>query len=108
MTRVFVWLVAILLFVGIFVFAASYLADEPLRRKLEAEMNNRLKGYTPAGSREKSISTTLRGPCRRNLCAAKKHASQRSGYGNSHLGRHRVAADKYLANDLKFDSKRFL
>lgn len=38
---------AVLGFVVILVIiAASYFVDEPLRRKLEAEMNNRLKGYT--------------------------------------------------------------
>lgn len=46
MRRVFVWIGAVLAFIVILVFAASYLVDEPLRRKLEAEMNNRLKGYT--------------------------------------------------------------
>jgi len=46
MRRVYIWTAAIVAFIVIAVFAAAYLADEPLRRKLEAEMNNRLKGYT--------------------------------------------------------------
>jgi hypothetical protein len=46
MRRVFVWIAAVAAFIIILVFAASHFADEPLRRRLEAEMNNRLKGYT--------------------------------------------------------------
>ena len=46
MRRVFVWLVAAVAVLVILVVVASYFVDEPLRRKLEADMNHRLKGYT--------------------------------------------------------------
>ena len=44
--RLIIWVGGILalILVGIFVFA--YLLDEPLRRRVEKNMNARLKGYT--------------------------------------------------------------
>ena len=42
--RLIIWGGGILALIGIFVFA--YLLDEPLRRRVERNMNARLKGYT--------------------------------------------------------------
>jgi Domain of Unknown Function (DUF748) len=40
------WLLGSVLLVLLLSMAAAFLLDEPLRRKMEADMNNRLKGYT--------------------------------------------------------------
>jgi Domain of Unknown Function (DUF748) len=44
--RSFLWIGGSVLLVLIFVMVAAYLIDEPLRRKMEADLNDRLKGYT--------------------------------------------------------------
>ena len=45
--RSFLWIGgAVLLILILSVVAAAFLLDEPLRRKMEADINNRLKGYT--------------------------------------------------------------
>lgn len=43
--RAVLWIVGSLALVLIVIFVAAYLIDEPLRRRMEAELNNRLKGY---------------------------------------------------------------
>jgi hypothetical protein len=44
--RSFLWLGGSVLLILILIFVAAFLLDEPLRRKMEADLNNRLKGYT--------------------------------------------------------------
>jgi hypothetical protein len=44
--RLLVWLGGILAFIIVIIFVLAYLIDEPLRRKVERDMNARLKGYT--------------------------------------------------------------
>ena len=44
--RLLIWGGGILAFILIAIFVLAYLADEPLRRRAEREMNARLKGYT--------------------------------------------------------------
>jgi hypothetical protein len=44
--KLFLWIGGAVLVLVISVFAAAYLIDEPLRRKMERDMNSRLKGYT--------------------------------------------------------------
>ncbi|HEY2988241.1 MAG TPA: DUF748 domain-containing protein [Candidatus Binatia bacterium] len=44
--RLLIWVGGILAFVLIVIFVLAYLIDEPLRRKVERDMNARLKGYT--------------------------------------------------------------
>jgi hypothetical protein len=46
MRRLLIWGGAIVALVLIFIFALAYLIDEPLRRKVERDMNGKLKGYT--------------------------------------------------------------
>ncbi len=46
MRRVPIWIASGLAIVVILVIAGSYFIDEPLRRKIESDMNHRLKGYT--------------------------------------------------------------
>ncbi len=46
MRRILIWIAAGLAVLVILVIAGSYFVDEPLRRKLESDMNHRLKGYT--------------------------------------------------------------
>lgn len=41
-----VWSGGILAVILIVIFVLAYLIDEPLRRKVERDMNARLKGYT--------------------------------------------------------------
>ncbi len=40
------WLAGAFLFLLLLIVAASFLADEPLRKKMEADLNQRLKGYS--------------------------------------------------------------
>src|SRR5919106_3926656 len=40
-----IWVGGSILFLILVLFAAAYLLDEPLRRKMEADLNTRLKGY---------------------------------------------------------------
>jgi Domain of Unknown Function (DUF748) len=42
----FLWIGGSVLLILILIFAAAFVLDEPLRRKMEADLNNRLKGYT--------------------------------------------------------------
>src|SRR4029434_2559868 len=44
--RLIIWGGGILAVISIAIFVLAYLIDEPLRRKVESEMNARLKGYT--------------------------------------------------------------
>src|SRR4029077_7255397 len=44
--RPVIWGGGILAVILTFIFVLAYLVDEPLRRKVEREMNDRLKGYT--------------------------------------------------------------
>jgi Domain of Unknown Function (DUF748) len=44
--KLFLWIGAAVVFILILVFVAAFLLDEPLRRKMEADINNSLKGYT--------------------------------------------------------------
>lgn len=44
--RSVLWIGASIALILIFIFVAAYLLDEPLRRRMEADLNNRLKGYT--------------------------------------------------------------
>ena len=44
--RSFVWIAGAISLLLMSIFAAAYLLDEPLRRKIEGDLNNRLKGYT--------------------------------------------------------------
>src|SRR5436190_9802066 len=44
--RLLVWVGGILAFIIVIIFVLAYLIDEPLRRKVERDMNARLKGYT--------------------------------------------------------------
>ena len=46
MKRLLIWGGGILAVILIVIFALAYLIDEPLRRKVERDMNARLKGYT--------------------------------------------------------------
>ena len=46
MRKSFLWIAGCIGFVLILVFALAYLIDEPLRRRMESDLNNRLKGYT--------------------------------------------------------------
>ena len=46
MRKTFVWVGGAVFVLLILVFAAAYLVDEPLRRKMERDINSRLKGYT--------------------------------------------------------------
>src|SRR5262249_44098422 len=41
-----IWAGGIILVLLVLVVAASFLVDEPLRRHMEADLNNRLKGYS--------------------------------------------------------------
>jgi Domain of Unknown Function (DUF748) len=51
MRRLAFWVGGILGFILILVFALAYLIDEPLRRKMERDINARLKGYTVSVAR---------------------------------------------------------
>ena len=42
----FLWIGGSVLLILIVIMVATYLLDEPLRRRMEADLNNRLKGYT--------------------------------------------------------------
>jgi Domain of Unknown Function (DUF748) len=42
----FLWIAGLVLLILILTIVAAFLLDEPLRRKMEADINNRLKGYT--------------------------------------------------------------
>ena len=44
--RSFLWIVGSVSLILILSFVAAHLLDEPLRKKMEAEINNSLKGYT--------------------------------------------------------------
>ena len=44
--RLIIWGGGILAVILIVIFVLAYLIDEPLRRRVEREMNARLKGYT--------------------------------------------------------------
>jgi len=44
--RPIIWGGGILAVILIVIFVLAYLTDEPLRRKVERDMNARLKGYT--------------------------------------------------------------
>ena len=44
--RSFLWIGGSFLLILILIIVAAFLLDEPLRRKMEADLNNRLKGYT--------------------------------------------------------------
>ena len=44
--RLFLWIGGSVLLIPILIIVAAFLLDEPLRRKVEADINNRLKGYT--------------------------------------------------------------
>src|ERR1044071_9921831 len=44
--RLLVWVGGILAFIIVIIFVLAYLIDEPLRRKVERDMNARLKGYS--------------------------------------------------------------
>jgi len=44
--RSFLWIGGSVLLILILIFVAAFLLDEPLRRKVEADINNGLKGYT--------------------------------------------------------------
>src|SRR5437870_5481499 len=44
--RLVVWGGGVLAFIVVVIFVLAYLIDEPLRRKVERDMNARLKGYT--------------------------------------------------------------
>lgn len=44
--RSVLWIAGSIALVLIVIFVAAYLLDEPLRRRMEADLNNRLKGYT--------------------------------------------------------------
>ena len=44
--RSVLWIGGSIALILILVFVAAYLLDEPLRRRMEADLNNRLKGYT--------------------------------------------------------------
>ena len=44
--RSFLWIGGSVLLIPILIIVAAFLLDEPLRRKVEADINNRLKGYT--------------------------------------------------------------
>ncbi|HYY25063.1 MAG TPA: DUF748 domain-containing protein [Candidatus Udaeobacter sp.] len=46
MRKTLLWIGGVVLVLIIVVFAAAYLIDEPLRRKMEHDINSRLKGYT--------------------------------------------------------------
>jgi hypothetical protein len=44
--KFFLWASASALLIVIVIIGAAFLLDEPLRKKMEADLNNRLKGYT--------------------------------------------------------------
>jgi Domain of Unknown Function (DUF748) len=44
--KLFLWIGAAVVFILILVFVAAFLLDEPLRRKMEADINKSLKGYS--------------------------------------------------------------
>jgi flagellar basal body rod protein FlgC len=46
MRKALYWLAGSLLFLLLLIIAASFLADEPMRKKMEADLNQRLKGYS--------------------------------------------------------------
>jgi uncharacterized protein DUF748 len=46
MRRFFYWTGGVLVLFCVAVIAASYFVDEPLRKKIETDLNNRLKGYS--------------------------------------------------------------
>jgi hypothetical protein len=46
MRRLFYWIGGALLLLLLLVIAAGYFVDEPLRKKIEADLNHRLKGYS--------------------------------------------------------------
>src|SRR5262245_27915183 len=46
MKRLFLWIAGSVSLILILSFVAAYLLDEPLRKKIEADINNSLKGYT--------------------------------------------------------------
>ena len=45
-SRSFLWIGGSVLLILILIIVAAFLLDEPLRRRMEADINNRLKGYT--------------------------------------------------------------
>jgi hypothetical protein len=46
MKRVFYWIAGVFLFLLVAIIASGYLFDEPLRKKVETDLNHRLKGYS--------------------------------------------------------------
>jgi len=46
MRRLFYWIAGVLVFLLIVILASAFLLDEPLRKKIEADLNHRLKGYS--------------------------------------------------------------